>query len=303
MPGTMGAEDASINRLIWPHGSQSLLLERKVGISGGREASVVATKWRHCWKRHVRECNDHRGASRRSSLTWCLDGGPDCQLGAGRRRGCYGRRNSINGGMALRKGSVFWKHQITADNTWRVQNFTADGASLGGAPLEIKLKAPNLLLWSRLGLKCSRSFSKCLFGLPFSISNRALRTTENGSFCFCGSFPSSHFFPLLRALPQTIHPFFWTEHSLLSVAFYPLLSTLNHHSPPPSPQDLSSGYASHPTQVTPSFNTGTAPSLATFQAAQLIFRGSSHLPHHAAASVIPFLYWSHLSFSEISPLY
>lgn len=60
MPGTMGAEDASINRLICPHGSQSLL-ERKVELIGGREArSVVAMKWRHCWKRHIRECNDHR---------------------------------------------------------------------------------------------------------------------------------------------------------------------------------------------------------------------------------------------------
>jgi len=55
-----------------------------------------------------------------------LDGGPDCQLGVGRRRGCDGRGNSISEGMALRKGSMFYrKHQIT-DNTWSIQNFPAD---------------------------------------------------------------------------------------------------------------------------------------------------------------------------------
>lgn len=40
MPGTMGAEDASINRLTCPQGSQSLL-ERKVElVCGGKQEAL-----------------------------------------------------------------------------------------------------------------------------------------------------------------------------------------------------------------------------------------------------------------------
>lgn len=69
MPGTMGAEDASINRLICPHGSQSLL-ERKVELVGeGKQEVWLQRSEGIAGKDILESAMTTEGASRRSSLT------------------------------------------------------------------------------------------------------------------------------------------------------------------------------------------------------------------------------------------
>ena len=81
MPGTMGAEDASINRLTCPQGSQSLL-ERKVELVCGGEgrSTQVWLQWSEgiAGKYILDSTMTTKAALRRSSLTWHLDGDPDC---------------------------------------------------------------------------------------------------------------------------------------------------------------------------------------------------------------------------------